>query len=167
MENPGRGQGAWRRQGGGGEPRGRVGKENVEGEGSLEEKRRGGREPEPGGEGNHEGGGGKRRSAGVEEGRSGGAEAARRWGWRAVPVSASSLALLSNHPPSLAGGAGGWARSAFFPEPAARAVPRPGWRSGPLAPGSSTSRGHPIPGGSGQVRERGAGSGRTSRAKRL
>lgn len=47
MENPGRGQGAWRRQGGGGEPGGGVGKENVEGEGSLEEERRGGREPEP------------------------------------------------------------------------------------------------------------------------
>lgn len=44
-----------------------------------------------------------------------------------------SLRSPSTQPPSLARGAGGWARRAFVPEPAAGAVPLPGWRLSPFA----------------------------------
>lgn len=101
MENPGRGLGAWRRQGGGGEPRGRVGKENVEGEGSLEDERRGGREPEPGGGGEPRG-----RGREEEERRGGGGALRRGGGSAAVGVArGSSLRFLTRsalQPPSLA-----------------------------------------------------------------
>lgn len=158
LEEAGRGRGAWRRggereRGGGREPGG--GEAWGQGAGASE------------GEGNHVGGG-KGRSAewrrGAPEGRAQRRQRGDGGGERLQSPLPHSLRAPTTLPPSLAGGAGGWARSAFFPEPAVRAVPRPGWRSGPLAPGSFANRGRPIPGGSGQVRERGAGSGRTSRA---
>lgn len=150
-------------------------KGTVKGEGSPEQERRGGREPEPGrgrgtsaGRGEMEGGApGWGRGTPEGRGRGGGSAAVGVGaGWSFHTRLPHSLLFPSTQPPSFARGAGGWARRAFVPEPAARAVPRPGWRSGPFGRSNSASCGRWVPRGDGHVRDLRAGSAWTPRAKR-